>query len=80
MSTRTDEDGTPSMYVMEHADTAVRLLDEDVRSTIPEGGEFPQGAYDEAVRIRNLLIQEEKEIAEAEGAAQAESEDLSDNI
>jgi hypothetical protein len=81
LSTRSNEEGTAaSTYAMEHADTAVRLLDKDVRSAIPEGGEFPQGAYDEAVRIRNLLIEEEKEIAEAEAAAQAESEDLPDNI
>jgi hypothetical protein len=81
LSTKNNEDGTQSAYSLEHANTAIRILDEEVRSLVRSNEHFPQETYDEAVRIRDLLLQETAELKAAAGPAVIDpgTEDVEDD-
>lgn len=77
LSTQTnDGDHSPHMHALEHANTAIRLL-EQVRSTTHEGGDFPHRTYATALNLRILLTEKHADLAELRAieADQADDED-----
>jgi hypothetical protein len=82
LSTQDNDDGTQYAYALEHANTAIRILGEDVRPLVRSNERFPQAEYDVAVRIRDLLLQETAEAKAAADAhpSEAARDDLSDPV
>jgi hypothetical protein len=59
LSDKKNEDGTEDKYAVLHAETAKRLLDEELRPMPHEGGEHPRNAVEghEFDHLRDIMLQ-----------------------